>query len=189
VVLNLFIVTNFKILCLSSTAEDYTMLIYTNTIVRATPYLFGMLLAYILVNKITVKMPKWLVLVEWSLNTALCLTLVYVIVIPYSRDFEYKVLGAAFFAAFHRVGWSIGIGWVIWACVNGYAGMESGFKIRECADIEKPYVLWRRACECNSLVEVLFASKQVEFLRLFGSHGSHSLPRGSFENLHQLFSL
>jgi hypothetical protein len=121
------------------------MLIYNNnTIVRATPSLFGMLLAYILANKITFKMPKWLVLVEWSLNTAHCLTLVLVIVIPYSRDFEYEVLGAAFFAAFQRVGWSLGIGWVIWACVNGYAG--SGFKIHECVDIENPDVLSRRAC-------------------------------------------
>jgi hypothetical protein len=81
-----------------------------------------MLLAYILANKITFKMPKWLVLVEWSLNTALCLTLVYIIVIPYSRDYVYEELGAAFFAAFHRIGWSLGLGWIIWACVNGYAG-------------------------------------------------------------------
>jgi hypothetical protein len=81
-----------------------------------------MLLAYILANKITFKMPKWLVLVEWSLNTALCLTLIYVIAIPYSSDYVYEELGASFFAAFHRIGWSVGIGWIIWACVNGYAG-------------------------------------------------------------------
>jgi uncharacterized membrane protein len=98
------------------------MLAYQNTLVRATPYLLGMILGYILANKITFKMPKWLVLVEWSLNTVLCLTLVYIIVIPYSRDYAYEELGAAFYAAFHRIGWSLGIGWIIWACVNGYGG-------------------------------------------------------------------
>jgi hypothetical protein len=162
------------------------MMIYTNTIVRATPYLLGMLLAYILVNKITYKMPSWLVAIEWFLNTALCLTLIYIIVIPYSRDYVYEELGAAFFAALHRVGWSVGIGWVIWACVNGYAG--SGFTIYVCK-FQNICLLSRRTCECNSLVEILFASQQAEFLRLFGSYGSHTLPRGSYENLRQLFSL
>jgi hypothetical protein len=50
------------------------------------------------------------------------LTLIYVIAIPYSSDYVYEELGASFFAAFHRIGWSVGIGWIIWACVNGYAG-------------------------------------------------------------------
>lgn len=93
-----------------------------NTLVRATPYLLGMMFAYILANKITFKLPTWSVVAQWFLNTALCLTLIYIIVIPYSRDYVYDVLDAAFFAAFHRVGWSVGIGWVIWACVNDYAG-------------------------------------------------------------------
>jgi DNA modification methylase len=81
-----------------------------------------MFLGYILANKITFKLPKWAVILDWLLNTALCLALIYIIVIPYSKDFDYDNLDAAFFAAFHRLGWSVGIGWVIWACVNGYAG-------------------------------------------------------------------
>jgi hypothetical protein len=101
---------------------NFMMMIYSNTIVRATPYLLGMMLAYILAQKMTIKMPNWLVVIEWLLNTALCLTLIYTIAIPYSRDYVYEKLGAAFYASFHRVGWSIGIGWIIWACVNGYAG-------------------------------------------------------------------
>jgi hypothetical protein len=81
-----------------------------------------MFLSYIIANKITFKLPKWAVILDWILNTVLCLTLVYIIIIPYSTDYVYDDVGAAFFAAFHRLGWSVGIGWVIWACVNGYAG-------------------------------------------------------------------
>jgi len=86
------------------------------------PYLFGLILAYVLANKITFKLAKWVVICEWLVNSALCLAIVFLIVIPYSESFDYEPVGAAFFAAFHRLGWSVGVGWVVWACVNGFAG-------------------------------------------------------------------
>jgi hypothetical protein len=150
------------------------MMIYSNTIVQATPYLLGMVLAYILANKMTIKMPKWWVAIEWLLNIVLCLTLIYIIVIPYSRDYVYDKLGAAFFAAFHRVGWSVGIGWVIWACVNGYAGNEKW--VAGQLFHNRNYILCR-SCELDSLVEVLCSTKQAELLRLFGAYG-YFLPFG-----------
>jgi hypothetical protein len=82
-----------------------------------------MFLGYILANKITFKLPKWAVILDWLLNTTLCLTLIYIIVIPYSDSYEYYDVEAAFFAALHRVAWAVGIGWIIWACVNGYGGI------------------------------------------------------------------
>jgi hypothetical protein len=142
------------------------------------------LFAYILANKMTIKMPKWWVAIEWLLNTALCLTLIYTMIIPYSRDYVYENLGAAFYAAFHRVGWSIGIGWVIWACVNGYAGNE---KLVAGRLNFRNYFLYR-SCELDTLMEVLRSIKQAEFLRLFGAPGYYVLPCGYFENLLLLFA-
>jgi hypothetical protein len=81
-----------------------------------------MLLGYILANKITLKLPKWAEIVGWLLNTFLCLTVIYTILIPYSDTYDYDDLEAAFFAAFHRVAWAVGMGWIIFACVNGYGG-------------------------------------------------------------------
>ncbi|XP_059484131.1 uncharacterized protein LOC132201727 [Neocloeon triangulifer] len=104
------------------TTGDFNYLIYTNTPARAVPYLFGMILAYILANKMTIKLPKWSVILDWILNTALCLAIIYVIIIPYSKGYDYDNISAAFYAAFHRLGWSVGVSWVIWACVNGYGG-------------------------------------------------------------------
>ncbi|XP_059490578.1 nose resistant to fluoxetine protein 6-like [Neocloeon triangulifer] len=99
---------------------DFNDLIYNNTLARAVSFLFGMFLGFILSKKIEVKIPKWGVVLGWLLNTVLCLTVVYVITIPYNES--YDKLGAAFYATFHRLAWSVGIGWVIWACVNNYGG-------------------------------------------------------------------
>ncbi|XP_059474133.1 nose resistant to fluoxetine protein 6-like [Neocloeon triangulifer] len=105
------------------TTGNFGTLIYTNPAVRAAPYLAGMILAYLLANNVTIKMNKIWVVVEWLLNTALCLAIVYMIVIPYNVDYEYEHVGAAFFAGLHRFAWGVGISFIIWACTNGYGGI------------------------------------------------------------------
>ncbi|XP_065346672.1 nose resistant to fluoxetine protein 6-like [Cloeon dipterum] len=104
-----------------STGNFYD-LIYNNPGARAVPYLCGMALAYVLANKITFKLPKWGVVLEWILNSAGCLAIIYTILIIYDRNFVYDNLDAAFYSALHRLGWSVGLSWVVWACVNGYGG-------------------------------------------------------------------
>ncbi|XP_059474198.1 nose resistant to fluoxetine protein 6-like isoform X2 [Neocloeon triangulifer] len=102
---------------------DFGKLIYLNPAIRAAPYLAGMILAYLLANKITIKMNKIWVLIEWLLNTAMCLAIVYMIVIPYNVDYQYEHVSAAFFAGLHRFAWGVGISFIIWACTNGYGGV------------------------------------------------------------------
>jgi len=89
---------------------------------RAVPYLVGMALGYVLSKKVQVPLKKAAVWVGWFICTAICLSIIFVILIPYAKGYEYDRLSAAFYAGFHRLGWSLGIAWIIWACVNGYGG-------------------------------------------------------------------
>lgn len=97
-------------------------LIYQNTPLRAVPYLVGMALGYILSQRVKVPLNKAGALLGWILSAALCLSVIFLILIPYSLDYKYDRLDAAFYAGFHKLGWSLGIAWIIWACVNGYGG-------------------------------------------------------------------
>ncbi|XP_065348117.1 nose resistant to fluoxetine protein 6-like [Cloeon dipterum] len=101
---------------------DFGQLISANPAARAAPYLCGMALAYVLANKITFKLPKWGVVLEWILNSAACLAIVYSIMIVNNKNFVYDNLEAAFYASLHRFGWAVGLSWIVWACVNGYGG-------------------------------------------------------------------
>ncbi|XP_065353206.1 nose resistant to fluoxetine protein 6-like [Cloeon dipterum] len=106
----------------AETTGNFFELIYTNPAARAAPYLCGMALAYMLANKITFKLPKWGVALDWILNTAGCLAIIYSIMIVYDRNFVYDNLEAAFYAGLHRFAWAVGLSWIVWACVNGYGG-------------------------------------------------------------------
>jgi CDP-diglyceride synthetase len=97
---------------------------YDNTPLRAVPYLIGMALGYILANKVKIKLNIWGILGGWIMSAGLCLSVIYTILIPYSPTYVENRLDAAFYAAFHKLGWSLGVAWVIWACVNGYGGTK-----------------------------------------------------------------
>ena len=89
---------------------------------RAVPYLVGMALGYVLRQNFEVRLKKTTILAGWFLSAALCLSVICVILIPYSLEYKYNRLDAAFYAGFHKLGWSVGIAWVVWACVNGHGG-------------------------------------------------------------------
>ncbi|XP_059481090.1 nose resistant to fluoxetine protein 6-like [Neocloeon triangulifer] len=100
----------------------YIDVFYSNTPLRAIPYLVGMALGYILSRKTKISIPKWGIALGWLLSAAICLTIVFTILIVYAEDYVYEPVAASFYATFHKFGWAIGVGWVIWACVNGYGG-------------------------------------------------------------------
>jgi FtsH-binding integral membrane protein len=100
----------------------FLTIMYQNTPMRAVPYLVGMVLGYVLSEKIQVSLNKAAVFAGWCLSTGLCLSVIFTILIPYSFEYKYDRLDAAFYAGLHKFGWSVGIAWIIWACVNGYGG-------------------------------------------------------------------
>ncbi|CAB3368809.1 Hypothetical predicted protein [Cloeon dipterum] len=104
---------------------NFWLYLYSNTPMRAAPFLVGMGLGYILSNKSLVqkmRLTTWQVYVGWVLNTALCLAVVFTLAIAYQDGYEYDKLEAAFYGSLHRLGWSLGIAWVIFACTAGYGG-------------------------------------------------------------------
>lgn len=108
-------------------ASKFLSIMYQNTPMRAVPYLVGMALGYVLSQKVQVPLTKAGVFVGWFLSTGICLSVVFTILIPYSPKYKYDRLDAAFYAGFHKFGWSVGLAWVIWACVNGHGGKTFNF--------------------------------------------------------------
>ncbi|CAB3367859.1 Hypothetical predicted protein [Cloeon dipterum] len=107
----------------ASVAERYDKIIYANTPMRASPYLIGMALGYFLSKKHHVPLPKWGVALGWFTSTAVALTVIFLILIPYSENFVQNALEAAFYASLHKPAWSLCVCWIIWACINGYGGV------------------------------------------------------------------
>lgn len=39
-------------------------------------------------------------------------------------DFEYTTLESAFYVPLHRIGWTLGLAWIVFACYYGYGGKK-----------------------------------------------------------------
>jgi hypothetical protein len=103
-------------------AAEFSRIIYQNTPLRAVPYLVGMALGYVLSQNFKVPLNKTGVFAGWIFSAGVCLSVMFTILNPYSFEYKYDRLDAAFYAGFHKFGWSVGLAWVIWACVNGHGG-------------------------------------------------------------------
>jgi len=108
-------------------AGKYLSIMYNNTPMRAVPYLVGMALGYVLSQKIQTPLNRAGVFAGWCLSSAFCLSVIISVLVPYSLNYKYNRLEAAFYAGFHKFGWSVGIAWVIWACANGHGGKRYCF--------------------------------------------------------------
>ncbi|CAB3367940.1 Hypothetical predicted protein [Cloeon dipterum] len=103
-------------------SQRFYDIVYENTPLRATPYLCGMGLGYVMAQRIKVQLPKWAVLVGWLVSLALLAGVVFIVLLPYRDGFIYRPLEAAFYTSLHRLVWSLGLCWIVWACVNGFGG-------------------------------------------------------------------
>jgi peptidoglycan/LPS O-acetylase OafA/YrhL len=56
------------------------------------------------------------------LSTATALTIIYSFSIPHQTDYVYEPVAAAFYAGFHRLGWTLSLAWIVIACSKGYGG-------------------------------------------------------------------
>jgi hypothetical protein len=103
-------------------ANDFSKLVYSNTPMRAVTYVCGMLLGYSLSAGEKQPLQPWAVVLGWLSSGAVCCGVLFAVAITYQETFVYEPLEAAFYAGLHRLAWSLGLGWVVWACVHGYAG-------------------------------------------------------------------
>lgn len=60
--------------------------------------------------------------VGWILSTLLMIGSFNTMTVFTQLPATYTSLEAAFYLGFHRLGWSLGLAWIIFACVTGYGG-------------------------------------------------------------------
>ncbi|KAK6637529.1 hypothetical protein RUM44_007951 [Polyplax serrata] len=91
---------------------------------RMTPWLIGLFTGYIIcgikANKIRINLSRRNIILGWIFGLGLCAA-AFVSIIRFFSS-EYTPLESAFYLAFHRVGWSLGLAWITLACVSGYGG-------------------------------------------------------------------
>lgn len=123
--------------CSLEKATDFANYVYVNTPMRATPFLVGLAVGYLLACELHRPLPAaadhpekgkrrrrplLLMLLGWLLSAAVCLTVVFALARTYHTDFQYDKTEAAFYAALHRCAWALGVAWVIYACSTGRGG-------------------------------------------------------------------
>ena len=110
---------------------------YIKPYTRFTPYIMGILLGYLLhiTKKKPVKINHLVNIWLWAVSVVVGVLVVYGLTLPDKADIPNGDLTMhpldpwpnAFYAGFHRLGWSFALGWVIFACCRGYGGWVNEF--------------------------------------------------------------
>uniref|UniRef100_A0A182JAD6 Nose resistant-to-fluoxetine protein N-terminal domain-containing protein n=1 Tax=Anopheles atroparvus TaxID=41427 RepID=A0A182JAD6_ANOAO len=98
---------------------------YYPTHTRAGAWLVGVFVGYVLqrTRKHYVLLPRWAVATGWTLATAIILAILFGDHPLQQSDYASLPLAAdAIYEALNRVAWAGAVGWIIFACVNGYGG-------------------------------------------------------------------
>ncbi|KAJ1528900.1 hypothetical protein ONE63_007269 [Megalurothrips usitatus] len=95
---------------------------------RATPYVFGTLMGYVLFliksGKIKASLSKTTVVLGWACSAALCIGVILAAQPLIDKAHHpYRVAEHALYAGLHRVAWALGTSWVLMACILGYGGL------------------------------------------------------------------
>ncbi|XP_029174811.1 nose resistant to fluoxetine protein 6-like [Nylanderia fulva] len=103
--------------------------IYIKVYSRFGPYIIGLGLGYILYKTRSnpVKLRVWQVICGWLIAILIGLSSVFGPRGMYFEDHVYNVLEASFYAGFHRQIFALSVSWIIFCCVNGYAGPVNHF--------------------------------------------------------------
>ncbi|KAJ4443413.1 hypothetical protein ANN_05081 [Periplaneta americana] len=106
---------------------------YFHTHTRCPSWFVGILCGYLLhrtsewrkrVAMNTERLSKVIVTLGWVL-TIIALIIVYCSLYPFlQKDYKYDPLQAAFYCALGRPVWSLGMAWIMFACVSGYGGIK-----------------------------------------------------------------
>ncbi|KAK6637531.1 hypothetical protein RUM44_007953 [Polyplax serrata] len=100
---------------------------YIKTHMRGMSYTIGLFLGYIIhkIQSSGYKVPKKILWCGWIIGTFFAISSMFTVSVFYYRP--YDPFESAFYAALHRVGWCIGIAWVIFACITHNAGKLNKF--------------------------------------------------------------
>uniref|UniRef100_A0A0K0DXQ4 NRF domain-containing protein n=1 Tax=Strongyloides stercoralis TaxID=6248 RepID=A0A0K0DXQ4_STRER len=104
----------------------YTMLIYNAPWIRCQVYVFGILVGYLLQMKKTLKINKYIVIILWIVTLA-SLAGIVIPIAKWSGGEYMNLSGRAFYSAFSKIVWSLGLSWIIISCYYGYGGIINKF--------------------------------------------------------------
>ncbi|XP_058127296.1 nose resistant to fluoxetine protein 6-like [Anopheles ziemanni] len=103
---------------------------YYPTHTRAGAWLVGVGVGYVLqrTRKHYVPLARWAVALGWTLAAATMLTILFADHPLQQPDYATNPLVAdALYEALNRVAWAGAVGWIVFACVNGYGGPVNRF--------------------------------------------------------------
>ncbi|XP_043470010.1 nose resistant to fluoxetine protein 6-like isoform X2 [Leptopilina heterotoma] len=100
--------------------------LYTQTYARASPWLIGVLLGYI-VNKSTKDLTKNTIIFWWTFTIISFLFCFIGLTSFYLNGYKYNVIWESIYCSLSRPLWSIGISWIIYASIHGYGGIVTKF--------------------------------------------------------------
>uniref|UniRef100_A0A0K2U1K4 Nose resistant-to-fluoxetine protein N-terminal domain-containing protein n=1 Tax=Lepeophtheirus salmonis TaxID=72036 RepID=A0A0K2U1K4_LEPSM len=105
---------------------------YTQPWMRIQPYIVGVLLGYALFKtKSSFQIPKYGVAIGWILAIAVGYSCIYELHLnEHFLDNSYISIplpARIVYGSLHRLGWGLAVGWVIFACENGYGGIINEF--------------------------------------------------------------
>ncbi|XP_071559721.1 nose resistant to fluoxetine protein 6 isoform X1 [Temnothorax nylanderi] len=98
--------------------------IYIKTYNRFGPYIVGLGLGYLLykTRSCKVKLHTWCVILGWLIAIMAGLSVIFGPRGMYFDTHVYNRLEASFYAGFHRQVFVLAVSWIIFCCINGYAG-------------------------------------------------------------------
>ncbi|XP_001237269.4 nose resistant to fluoxetine protein 6 [Anopheles gambiae] len=103
-------------------ANDYFVNVYGKTHLRATAYLFGLLVGYLVhwMQIKNVRIGRRKLAACWAAATVCGCTAMFSLTAFYTGLGTGNYLHNALYAALHRFGWSLSNGWLVLACVTGH---------------------------------------------------------------------
>lgn len=142
------------------TSNWYFANVYVKTHMRATGYIFGLAVGYLvhIMQQKNITIGKRKLVFFWLASTAIGTTSMLGVNTFYNSTGTDNYLYNAIYAALHRLGWSISNGWLVLACVTGHAGSLKKFlSSRLLVPISR---LTYCAYLTNGLVELYFVASQ-----------------------------
>ncbi|XP_052900794.1 nose resistant to fluoxetine protein 6-like [Anopheles moucheti] len=103
-------------------SNDYFVNVYGKTHLRATAYLFGLLVGYLVhwMQMKNVRIGRRTLAVCWFVSTVCGCCAMFSLTAFYTELGTGNYLYNALYAGLHRFGWSLSNGWLVLACVTGH---------------------------------------------------------------------
>ncbi|XP_052124415.1 nose resistant to fluoxetine protein 6-like isoform X2 [Frankliniella occidentalis] len=118
---------------LSKASQSFFMAhMYFPTHTRFTSYVFGTLAGYVLfiikAGHVRYTLSSKEVALGWLMSTAICLTVVFGAQPLFdAKNHPFNVWESSFYLGFYKLAWSVGITWVVLACILGRGGPVNAF--------------------------------------------------------------